>query len=555
VISGIKYWPDNTAVAGQQFGYAFDDIGNRTGTSVGGDQWGANLRYASYEADNLNQYTSRSVPGAVDIIGVATNTATVTVNNQPTSRKAAYYRAQLPLNNASSGVYESVTNLAVLNRGGTNQDILTNITGNIFLPQNPENFVYDADGNLTQDGRWTYSWDAENRLVEMTSLSSAPSASKVKLDFLYDWQARRIQKLVSTNNGSGYEASYTDSFAYDAGNVIAELNQANGATIRTYIWGGDLSGAKQAAGGIGGLLANCDSQSAKFVCFDGNGNVSALLDAITGTVTAQYDYTPFGEVIRSSGGMASSNPFRFSTKYQDAETGFAYYGYRYYNSGQGRWLARDPIGETQLNNLYAFVANDPISKCDLAGLGVSIDATQEGWLVDFGDYSTTIKPDGGSVEHDIASVDKDIFGGFVGNYQFSGRRTATVTRLFLPRAECTPYLYTPYTSSFDWSAHFIPLPPTIRGTTHVTAGEALDYTISEMGEEYLLYTVITVQSKMTAKVRAWAPWCGCYEAKVDTSLNIKFTGNNAGIAFLSIPAFFGAAEAEAVSEGALLYSQ
>ena len=41
VTSGIKYWSDNSVVAGQQFGYGFDDIGNRINTSAGGDQWGA----------------------------------------------------------------------------------------------------------------------------------------------------------------------------------------------------------------------------------------------------------------------------------------------------------------------------------------------------------------------------------------------------------------------------------------------------------------------------------------------------------------------------------
>src|SRR5271157_3982103 len=66
---------------GEQFTYAFDDIGNRTQTQAGGDEHGWNLRTASYSANDLNQYTSRTVPGAVDVIGVATNTATVTVND------------------------------------------------------------------------------------------------------------------------------------------------------------------------------------------------------------------------------------------------------------------------------------------------------------------------------------------------------------------------------------------------------------------------------------------------------------------------------------------
>src|SRR6266567_2529398 len=63
VISGKKYWSDGTPVAGQQFEYGFDDIGNRTSASAGGDNVGQSLRPASYSANNLNQYSSRDVPG------------------------------------------------------------------------------------------------------------------------------------------------------------------------------------------------------------------------------------------------------------------------------------------------------------------------------------------------------------------------------------------------------------------------------------------------------------------------------------------------------------
>ena len=52
---------------------------------------------------------------------------------------------------------------------------------------------------------------------------------------------------------------------------------------------------------------------------------------------------PFGEPLAASGTVAAEMPFRFSTKYQDAETGLLYYGYRYYDPVTGRWLSRDPL--------------------------------------------------------------------------------------------------------------------------------------------------------------------------------------------------------------------
>ena len=82
VTSGRKYWADGTAVAGQQFGYAFDDIGNRTQAMSGGDATGANLRTADYTANTLNQITQRDVPGYVDVKGVSIGTNVVTVNGQ-----------------------------------------------------------------------------------------------------------------------------------------------------------------------------------------------------------------------------------------------------------------------------------------------------------------------------------------------------------------------------------------------------------------------------------------------------------------------------------------
>src|SRR5205809_786666 len=97
---------------------------------------------------------------------------------------------------------------AILNNG-TNADIVTTNIGNLFLPKTPEAFSYDADGNLTNDGRWAYTWDAENRLLNLTANSSVPSGAKLKLDFTYDHRSRRITKAVWAWNGSAYVGQST----------------------------------------------------------------------------------------------------------------------------------------------------------------------------------------------------------------------------------------------------------------------------------------------------------------------------------------------------------
>jgi RHS repeat-associated protein len=296
-----------------------------------------------------------------------------------------YFRQQLSVTNTSA-VWDSVTVSA------TGQ---TSVTGHVFVPKNPESYTYDADGNLLTDGRWTYAWDGENRLVGLTSLSGAPSASLLQLAFTYDYMGRRIQKIVFTNISGSYVGEYTNKYAYDGWNCLAILNPSLSLS-NSFLWGSDLSGSLQGAGGVGGLIkvsyygtttTNC------FVAFDGNGNVSALINASNGVTVANYDYGPFGEVLRMSGPMAKLNPKRFQTVTDDDETDLLYYGYRYYNPSTGRFIKRDPaeeegasllrtgrqsddqfdangnwIGETNSVNLYAFVANDPVDSSDYLGM-------------------------------------------------------------------------------------------------------------------------------------------------------------------------------------------
>ncbi len=60
--------------------------------------------------NNLNQYTSRDVPGTVDIIGAANAAATATVDGQSTYRKVEYYYEAVATNNGSAAIYPSITN-------------------------------------------------------------------------------------------------------------------------------------------------------------------------------------------------------------------------------------------------------------------------------------------------------------------------------------------------------------------------------------------------------------------------------------------------------------
>jgi len=126
--------------------------------------------------------------------------------------------------------------------------------------------------------------------------------------------------------------------------VAEKVNRQSAVVSNYYVWGLDLSGSLQGAGGIGGLVCVVNNSERYFPCYDGNSNVTDYTD-ISGVVVAHYEYDPFGRTVVSTGPMEDAFNFRFSTKYNDNECEVYYYGYRYYRPGMGRWLSRDPIGE------------------------------------------------------------------------------------------------------------------------------------------------------------------------------------------------------------------
>jgi len=243
-----------------------------------------------------------------------------------------------------------------------------------FVAATPESFTYDLDGNLTDDGRWHYTYDAENRLISMESNSASVGAgvSRQLLTFAYDNQGRRISKKAQSGwNGSTYTS--TDlwrRFIYQGWNLAAEINHLSGDTvIRNYFWGLDLSGSIQGAGGVGGLLLLQDGGGGAtyMPIYDALGNIHGLL-MTNGVLAAVYEYDAFGQTIREAGAWAPGNPFRFSTKYTDIETGLANYGLRYYSPSLGRFVNRDPSEEIGGVHLYRFANNNAVNYWDRLGM-------------------------------------------------------------------------------------------------------------------------------------------------------------------------------------------
>ena len=240
--------------------------------------------------------------------------------------------------------------------------------------------LHDEDGNLLEDASNHYTWNHENRLIQVNSKDG-----KTKVEYTYDYQGRRTTKTQTTTN-----QKQTTIYIYDGWNLLAEIetnSQQQSPSVsstpaspppplvktskRFYTWGRDLSGSLQGAGGVGGLLAiTKNDDQHRYPCYDANGNIGQMISP-KAEIKAAYQYDAFGNVADKTGEEADENPWRFSTKPVEEATGWYYYGYRYYDPKNGRWPSRDPIEESGGVNLYGFVGNDGFNKIDPVGLAES----------------------------------------------------------------------------------------------------------------------------------------------------------------------------------------
>ncbi|MBN1670084.1 MAG: hypothetical protein JXR37_03580, partial [Kiritimatiellae bacterium] len=250
--SGRKHFADGREVAGRQFVYGFDTIGNRKEAYR---DTGPDTRKQIYTANALNQYEQRTVPGRIFFSGEAAPDSRVSVRYndeqaRPATRQDRHFWQALDVDNSGGPVHGTATITATRPVDGETA-VTKHESRDVFLPPATETFAHDADGNLVQDGQFVYKWNAENRLIAVETRAGTPDSRQVRLEFAYDSQGRRVSKRVYSWTGS-WTLSATLTFVYDGWNLIAEFE--NGALSKSFVWGLDLSGTLQGAGGIGGLL-------------------------------------------------------------------------------------------------------------------------------------------------------------------------------------------------------------------------------------------------------------------------------------------------------------
>lgn len=386
VAAARRYTPDDVAVWGLDRTYQYDAIGNRSAAAFGVMGEDAEVMSPiSYTVNAANQYTSVASPNRAWVVGKAPASQDVAVNGELVYRQGEWFSKGVDIENYASPARGIVNITAGVGGASIKQ-------GKLYVPKEQQSYSYDAAGNVANDGRWEYEWDSENRLRKMKPIDALVTSSGFPnqiLEFVYDWQGRRIAKKVTEGSAIRHTR-----YLYEGWNVVAEWTLHGGSTAfntpQTYLWGLDLIGQNsgdarqlQGAGGIGGLIAadirkvsDATPLGKLYASYDGNGNILAW-SGTDGLVKRTQDYDAFGNVVikdtASSSLLSAGNgevDYGFSTKPEDQETGLLYYGHRYYDPVIGRWPSRDPIEEEGGLNLYGFVKNRTLNGYDYLGMEI-----------------------------------------------------------------------------------------------------------------------------------------------------------------------------------------
>ena len=278
---------DETPWQAYQYGYQYDAAGNPLKQDKNGLVF-------SNSFNNLNQNIATISGGSLAVLGrVNYPGGTVTVNSVQAqiSPDLIFAATGIPF---AQGTNALETFFADPFGRSTNRQ-----TSVVMYPRN---YGFDANGNLTNDGRLAYYWNDENRLVAVRDARSGALIQENR----YDGLGRRREKV---NIVSGMIV--TNRYIYQGWLVLGVTDEA-GMVLETYTHGADVSGLLAGlGGGVGGILASTQSGTSAYYHYDFNGNI-VQVSATDKTLLAKHNYSPFGEVLLKEGVLNSR--FQFSTK-------------------------------------------------------------------------------------------------------------------------------------------------------------------------------------------------------------------------------------------------
>jgi RHS repeat-associated protein len=335
-----------SAFGSGSFGFSYDALSRRTQMTR------PNSVTTNYAYDNLSRLTSV----LHQLSGSTIDGASYTLDSAGNRTAKTDQRAAVTSNYTYDAIYE-LTQVTQANNTTENYsyDAVGNRTASLGVSSYTTNasnelratsnasYTYDSNGNtLTKtvgSDTTTYAWDFENRLTSVTLPGSGGTVT-----FKYDPFGRRIEKSSTATTGV---------FAYDGSNLIEEANSSGGVVSR-YTQSQDIDEP----------IAMLRSSATSYYQADGLGSVTSLTNS-SGGAAETYTYDSFGKVTASNGSL--TNPFQYTGRELDAETGLYYYRARYYDPQFGRFLSEDSTGFENGINFYTYSSSNPINLRDPSG--------------------------------------------------------------------------------------------------------------------------------------------------------------------------------------------
>jgi len=227
--------------------------------------------------------------------------------------------------------------------------------------------LYDADGDVTDDGTNKYLYDAEGRICATQS-----DFTEDKTGYAYDGKGYRFAKGTLTSFSCDFTSNgFAQSNVYVPGLQGEQLQESdsnfNLVHLNVFLGSGPLA----TYAGSGYQQANWHYSLTDWV---GTRRVQANAE---GTAEGNFQTMPFGDDLTTTG-TPGATEHEFTGNERDQESGNDYFPARYYASSAGRFLSPDwsadpePVPYASLSNpqslnLFSYVANNPLSVIDESG--------------------------------------------------------------------------------------------------------------------------------------------------------------------------------------------